>query len=91
MHQADLLLPHLAPPAGIHSKGATENDAFTRNIWINACVSLGCKSSKEIQRALTKPRECSTLPGRKLPAALLKATAICLLYACFHERLFNSI
>lgn len=38
----------------------------------------------------TKSSKCDALPGRKLPAALLKATAIRLLYARFHEGLFNS-
>lgn len=53
IHQPDLLLSHLAPPAGTHSKSATEKDTFTGNIWISPCVSLGCKSSKEIQRTQT--------------------------------------
>lgn len=43
------------------------------------------KLQKDTKSTNMKCNECDAPPGRKFPAALL-----CLLYACFHEGLFNS-
>lgn len=48
------------------------------------------KLQRDTKSTNMKCNECDAPPGRKFPAALLRATAICLLYACFHEGLFNS-
>lgn len=84
-HQPDLLLPHLASAASTTRKGHFQ--------WKYLDQPLGFFRIQNLQRDTkstnTKSSEYNALPGRKLPAALLKATAICLLYACFHEGLFN--
>lgn len=48
------------------------------------------KLQRDTKSTNMKCNECNAPPGRKFPAALLKATAICLLYACFREGLINS-